>query len=115
VIVGRKIMVASTNRSRVRECLVDADFPADKEQLVEVARRNGCDEDTLGALRAMPPERYSNMSEVLASVTHDDTSLGDAEKAAAHRIDKKPGMAQTAKDVPPPNPIVDELGDNRKS
>ena len=108
-------MAASTNRSRLHECLVDADFPADKDQLVAVATRNGCDDDTIRALRAIPPESYANLSEVLASVAHDDDGLSDAEKAQAHRIHTKPGLAQSAKDIPPQNPIVEELGENRGS
>ncbi len=37
------------------------------------------------ALRAMPPETYANMAEVLASVSLSDGTLDDADKAAARR------------------------------
>ncbi|BBY28390.1 DUF2795 domain-containing protein [Mycolicibacterium sediminis] len=107
-------MVASTNRKRVEDALNDADFPADKDRLLAVADRNGADQDTLGALRAIPPEEYGNIGEVLASVTHDDGPSA-AEKARAGTLPDHPGRAQGEKDVPPVNPIVEELGENRKA
>lgn len=107
-------MVASTSRARVEDALNDADFPADKDRLLAVADRNGADQDTLGALRAIPPEEYRNLGEVLASVTHDD-GLTDAEKAQAGTLPDHPGRAQAGKDIPPVNPIVEELGENRKA
>jgi hypothetical protein len=107
-------MVASTTRSRLRDCLNDVDFPADKGNLVEAAVRNGCDEDTVRALRAIPPETYANFSQVLASVPLADTLLSDAEKAVARRVHTKRGLAEGAKDIPAPSPIVEELGENRK-
>jgi len=106
--------VVSTTHSRLRHCLNDVDYPADKAALLEAAARNGCDEETGRALRAIPPETYANLSEVLASVTLDDDRT-DAEKAAAHRIPAKPGLAQAEQDVSPVNPIVEELGENRGS
>ncbi|HVQ97666.1 MAG TPA: DUF2795 domain-containing protein [Mycobacterium sp.] len=109
-------MVAATTRSRLRQYLNDVDYPADKETLLEVATRNGCDEDTARALRAIPPETYANFQEVLSSVTlTDDDDLTDAEKAEAHRVHTKTRLAQSAKDIGPVNPIVEELGENRGS
>lgn len=107
-------MVASTDRASVRECLNDVDFPAAKDDLVNAAVRNGCP-DTARALRAIPPETYANLAEVLASVTLADDKLSDSEKAAARRTHTKPGLSESAKDLGAPGPIVDELGDNRKS
>lgn len=108
-------MAASTTPSRLRHCLNDVDYPADKDALLEAAARNGCDDDTARALRAIPPETYANLSEVMASVTLGDDDLTEAEKAEAHRVHTKPGLAQSAKDVSPANPIVEELGENRGS
>lgn len=108
-------MAASTTPSRLRNCLNDVDYPADKDALLEAAARNGCDDETARALRAIPPETYANLSEVLASVTLGDDDLTEAEKAEAHRVHTKPGLAQSAKDVSPVNPIVEEVGENRGS
>lgn len=77
-------MVASIAQSRLRDCLYDVDFPAHKDQIVDVAMKNDC-EDAARALRAMPPETYANMAEVLASVSLSDGTLDDADKAAARR------------------------------
>jgi Protein of unknown function (DUF2795) len=107
-------MVASTSRDEVRRCLADVDFPAGKDRLVNAALEMNC-EETARALRAIPPETYSNLGEVLASVTHDDDGLSDSDKAAARRTHTRPGLAENAKDLGPVNPIVEELGENRYS
>src|ERR1700682_563321 len=112
---GMKTMVASTTRSRLRECLNDVDFPADKDSLVRAAVRNCCDDDTGRALRAIPPETYANFSELLASVPLSDERLSDAEKGVARHGHTKRGLAGSAKDIPPPSPIVEEPGENRKA
>jgi hypothetical protein len=51
----------------------------------------------------------------MASVNLADDDLTDAEKAQAHRVHKKPRLAQSAKDIPPASPIAEELGENRGS
>jgi hypothetical protein len=109
-------MPAATTRSRLKQYLNDVDYPADKDALLEAANRNGCDEDTARALRAIPPETYANFTEVVSSVTlTDDDELSDAEKAEAHRVHTKANLSQSAKEIGPVNPIVEELGENRGS
>jgi Protein of unknown function (DUF2795) len=109
-------MPAATTRSRLKQYLNDVDYPADKDALLEAANRNGCDEDTARALRAIPPETYANFTEVVSSVTlTDDDELSDAEKAEAHRVHTKANPSQSAKEIGPVNPIVEELGENRGS
>lgn len=61
-------MTPTTTQQRVRAGLSEVDFPADKDQLVAAADRTGADDHTLRALRSMPPVRYTNIDEVLASV-----------------------------------------------
>jgi Protein of unknown function (DUF2795) len=107
-------MAATTTREKVRECLNDVDFPAARDALVETAERNGCP-DTARALRAIPPETYANLTEVLASVTLSDDELSDSERAAGRRTHTKRGLAQGEKDIGPANPIIEELGENRDS
>jgi hypothetical protein len=109
-------MAPATTRERLRQYLNDVDYPADKDALLQSADRNGCDEDTARALRAIPPETYANFGEVLSSVAlTDDTDLSDSERAAAHRVHKKPNVALGSRDAGPVNPIVEELGENRGS
>ncbi len=91
-------MVASTTRSELRKCLSDVDFPANKQDLLDAVDRNGCDDETVRALRAIPPETYTNIAQVAASVTIDDDRGGDGA-----------GKAGTQ------SPIVEELGENRGS
>ncbi|SPM27506.1 hypothetical protein MTAB308_987, partial [Mycobacterium terramassiliense] len=73
-------------------------LPASKQDLIEAADRNGCDEQTVRALRAVPPETYANLAQVAASVTVDDDRGGDGAGEAAAQ-----------------SPIVQELGENRGS
>jgi hypothetical protein len=106
-------MSAATTRSRLRECLDDVDFPADKATLLAAAERRSCDDDTIRALRSIPPETYAAFAEVLASVPLADDVMTDGERGAAHRVPAKPGVTERDRDVPP-NPIAEELGENRK-
>lgn len=62
-------MVASTTRSRLQRCLTDVDFPANKNDLLAAAERNRCDDETIRALRGIPPETYCNLDQICASVT----------------------------------------------
>jgi Protein of unknown function (DUF2795) len=103
-------MAASTTPSRLRHCLNDVDYPADKDALLGAAARNGCDDETSRALRAIPPEIYANLSEVMASVTLGDDDLSDAEKAEAHRVHTKPGLAQKRQGYPAGQPDYRRVG-----
>lgn len=107
-------MVASTSREKLHECLNTVDYPAGKDHLLRAAVEHGCDEATIRALRAIPPETYANFTEVASSVQLSDAALPSDEKGAAHRIHRHRGLADSAKDVPV-NPIVEELGENRRS
>jgi hypothetical protein len=67
-----KPMVASTTTGQLRK--------------LDVADRNGCDDQTMQALRAIPLETYTNVAQVAASVTiADGRNVGDGDKAAARR------------------------------
>jgi Protein of unknown function (DUF2795) len=55
----------------VKAALVDADYPATKDQLVQCAEAAQADEPTIKALRAMPPVDYGNLDEVLRSADFD--------------------------------------------
>lgn len=59
--------IADTEVVAIRAALVDVDYPADKDTLVDCARRACADDQTLLALRAMPPVDYRNIDEVLRS------------------------------------------------
>lgn len=69
-------MVASTSQTRLRHCLSDLDFPANKGELLRAADRNGADQETVRALRTLPSQTYTNIDQVSASVTIVDD--GDA-------------------------------------
>lgn len=81
----------ATSIDRLRIALAEADYPASKDELVETALRAGADEQTVQALRAMPPVEYSNFDQVSGSVPmgHDTSQ--------------------------PATPIGEEIGENRGS
>lgn len=108
-------MAPTTTRSKLHDCLNDVSYPADKDALVSAAERNGGDDDTVRALRSIPPETYANLDEVVSSVPLTDDVLSDPERAVAHRHDAHPGVTERERDAPPVNPIVEELGENRGS
>jgi Protein of unknown function (DUF2795) len=58
----------------VKAALVDADYPATKDELVRCAVTARADEPTIKALRAMPPVDYRNLDEVLRSADFDVTA-----------------------------------------
>jgi hypothetical protein len=60
---------------------------------------------------------YRSLSEVLSSVPlrDEEDTVPPSQQAETRRTHTKPGLAESAKEVPPPNPIVEELGTNRGS
>lgn len=102
-----------TTVERLRTALSEADFPADKGELLGYAERSDADAATLRALNAIPPVVYSNLTEVEQSVSF-DSGPDPSEEAARRRLHDKPGLAQQEKDVPG-HPIANELGENRGS
>jgi hypothetical protein len=94
-------MTARTTRDAIESALTDVDFPAPKEQLLDAARRNNADADTVRALRAIPPVDYRNLDEVLASVRirDEDPEEEAVLKAPRRRAHPKPKLAESAKDL----------------
>jgi hypothetical protein len=61
-------VAASTTRDRLDAALDGVSFPADRDTLVEAARRRD-DDQTARALRAIPPVEYGSPADVVASVS----------------------------------------------
>ncbi|MEU3270474.1 DUF2795 domain-containing protein [Saccharomonospora sp. NPDC006951] len=106
-------MPTTTTAERVRGALSDADFPAEKADLVRCAENAEADANTVAALGAMPPVVYGNLTEVMQSVPLEQGDSA-AEEAPRRREHDKPGLAQREKDISG-HPIIDELGENRGS
>ena len=107
----------STDRAAVQATLSGMSFPASKEELVSYAQNNGADEDTVRALRAMPPADYDNVAEVIRSVPLDkaaEEGQSSSDKAQQARQRTRDRLAEHQTEVPS-NPIVEELGENRGS
>lgn len=103
----------ATTLQRLHAALAEADFPAEKSDLVRWAEHSETDADTLRELNAMPPVVYNSMGEVERSVFF-DAGVSAQEEAARRRTHDKPLLAEEEKEIPS-HPIVDELGENRGS
>jgi hypothetical protein len=105
--------MVATDVERLRRALVDVDFPAEKTEMVRCADEAGADEDTVRALKAVPPVTYSSLDELLRAVPLEQDRC-PADETAQRRMHTKPGLSQYNKDVPG-HPIADVIGENRKS
>jgi hypothetical protein len=81
--------------------LEDADFPATRDELVQVAASHGAGADVLKALRAMPPVEYTSRAEVARSAATDVApGLSEAARAARLRDHKHQRVATHLRDAP---------------
>ncbi|WP_093840087.1 DUF2795 domain-containing protein [Streptomyces aidingensis] len=95
----------------IRKAVKDVDFPAGKDELIRAAQVSGASQETVKALRGIPPEDYGNREEVVRSVRlKPDTDLGHSagQRAAQARKGGKQGLAQQLRDAPKP-PVEEEL------
>jgi hypothetical protein len=105
--------MVATDVDRLRRALADTDFPAERDDLVKRAEQAGADNDTVRALRAMPPVSYANFAEVLRSVSL-TPDRSPADQAAQRRSHPKATLSEQGKDIPD-HPIVEQTGHNRGS
>ncbi len=63
--VGIMVSVA-----KVAEALKGIDFPADKRQCVDYAKRHMASNEVLDVMRKMPEQRYESMADVFKAVGH---------------------------------------------
>jgi hypothetical protein len=73
----------------VRRYLESMDFPADKEDIVRAAEREGAPREVLQALRAMPPVDYHNANEVIRSAATDLAPEATPAERSARARDKR--------------------------
>ncbi len=57
-----------TNTAVIAQSLHGIDFPADKQRLIEHARRNQADQDVVDVLARMPDTQYTSMADVFKGV-----------------------------------------------
>jgi hypothetical protein len=113
----REQLIGVDPRDSVRAALEDLDFPASKQDIVAHVERKGVDEEALRAVRALPLADYASATEVLRSVPFDVAASEGrtaADKAAARRTHKHPGLAEPLKETPR-SPVEEELGRNEGS
>lgn len=60
--------LASHSTATIAQSLSGIDFPASKDDLVEHAKKNNADDETISALKEMPDEKYTSMADVFKGV-----------------------------------------------
>jgi hypothetical protein len=70
------------SNEQVLQYLVDVDFPATRDELVEEAERNNAPDDVVKSLRAMPPVEYGSKAEVQRSALRTEA---EPEQPAGHQ------------------------------
>jgi len=79
----------------VRDSLVDVDFPAGKDALLEAASRQGASDAVMRLLRAIPPVDYESRDTVIASIdSAEATGQSASQKGRQALLRQKPGVAQ---------------------
>lgn len=57
-----------TNTAVIAQSLQGIDFPADRNGLIEQARKNNADQDVLNVISHMPETQYTSMADVFKGV-----------------------------------------------
>lgn len=102
---------------KVSNALLEADYPADKDTLLQFAKDKGADQDVLGALTGLPPVQYGSQQEVLRSIDADPGDLAGqtaAEKGRQATEQSDSRIPEHMRDNQP-TPIEDEVGYNARS
>lgn len=106
----------ATDHDRLARALAGADYPADKQDLQDLARQNGADDATLKALRSLQPVSYETFNDVVRSAPMDaaaEEGQTDRDKAKQDRSSTKGGLSEQMTRTSN-NPIEEELGANPK-
>jgi hypothetical protein len=91
-----------SSAEHVVDYLINADFPAHRDDLVRAAEREGAPAEIIKALRGMPPDEYANKDEVMRSARTPAAAGQDPSVKAAQAHDKKhQRIAQPERDVTP--------------
>lgn len=61
--------MATSNPIHLEKYLKGADYPANKDQLIECAKRNGADQQTCDTLQRLPNQEYRKPTDVTKAVS----------------------------------------------
>jgi hypothetical protein len=54
--------------AKVAEALKGIDFPANKEQCIDYAKRHQAPDEVIGVMKKMPEEKYESMADIFKAV-----------------------------------------------
>jgi hypothetical protein len=102
---------------QVQELLIEVDYPANKDALLDEAQRRGGNDSALRALRALPPVDYANEAQVLRSIDVDPAENRGQTKSDKNRQARENTQAGRADHMTATeaSPIEQEVGSNRGS
>lgn len=69
--------MASSNPVQVEKYLKGMDYPADKKELLECAKRNGADQGTCDRIQHLPDQRYAKPTDVTKALSASGQSRGE--------------------------------------
>ncbi len=86
--------MANVSRGDLEQALINVDFPASKEDILDGAHAQSASDDVMRALRSLQPVDYENADQVIRSV-HTDVGAGRVEALDAdpERRRGSPGVA----------------------
>jgi len=87
--------MSEVSSKEVRDALVDIDFPAGKDAVLEAARRQGASDAVMRLLRGIPPVDYESRDTVIASIdSAEATGQSASQKGRQALLRQKPRVAQ---------------------
>jgi hypothetical protein len=106
--------MSQTTIDRIKDLLGDLAFPADKDTIIEHARRRGADPLSARALSALAIAEYANLAEVVEAVpAGPEPERSESERDYQRRHHRKAGLAEHMRQTRRP-PVEEELGENRR-
>lgn len=85
---------------QVMQYLSAMDYPANKDEILQEAEREGAPNEVLKALRALPPVAYDNTNEVVRSArTNLSPEVGTADRAAKARDKRHQRVARDLRSI----------------
>lgn len=61
--------MANVSPAETQEALAGVDYPADKQQLIDIARDNSASDEVLRALEGMPDQEYGSPTDVTSALS----------------------------------------------
>lgn len=75
--------MARTSAADLAHALKGAHFPISKDDLIDLARKNGVDEDVLETMEVLPDDEYASVAEVEKAFGQLNREEGDSDRPSS--------------------------------